>query len=100
MLQINDEAVEALRQMGDLHIRGIESDGEVELEIEEAKEPGVDDQLVARDGVKVYLAPVAPSALDDQVLGIHGHDDPFHFSFDEREERARPSRPVPAGARP
>jgi GNAT superfamily N-acetyltransferase len=29
MLQINDEAVEALRQIGDLRIRGIEADGEV-----------------------------------------------------------------------
>jgi hypothetical protein len=28
---------------------------------------------------------VAASALDDQVLGIHGHDDHFHFSFDEQE---------------
>jgi Fe-S cluster assembly iron-binding protein IscA len=88
MLQINDEAVEALRQIGDLHIRGIESDGEVELEIEEGKEPGVDDQLVERDGVKVYLDPVAASALDDQVLGIHGHDDHFHFSFDDQEQSA------------
>ncbi len=65
MLQINDEAVEALRQIGDLHIRGIEADGEVELEIEEAEEPGVDDQLVERDGVKVYLDPVAASALEE-----------------------------------
>jgi Fe-S cluster assembly iron-binding protein IscA len=85
MLQINDEAVDALRQIGDLRIRGTESDGEVELEIEEATEPVVDDQLVERDGVKVYLDPVAASALDDQVLGIHGHDDHFHFSFDEQE---------------
>jgi Fe-S cluster assembly iron-binding protein IscA len=77
MLQINDEAVEALRQIGDLRIRGIEADG--------AAEPVVDDQLVERDGVKVYLDPVAASALDDQVLGIHGHDDHFHFSFDEQE---------------
>jgi Fe-S cluster assembly iron-binding protein IscA len=85
MLQINDEAVDALRQIGDLRIRGIEGDGEVELEIEEVEEPGVDDQLVERDGVKVYLDPVAASALDDQVLGIHGHDDHFHFSFDAQE---------------
>ena len=85
MLQINDEAVEALRQIGDLRIRGIEADGEVELEIEEAAEPVVDDQLVERDGVKVYLDPVAASALEDQVLGIHAHDDHFHFSFDEQE---------------
>jgi Fe-S cluster assembly iron-binding protein IscA len=87
MLQINDEAVEALRQIGDLRIRGIEADGEVELEIEEATDPIVDDQLVERDGVKVYLDPVAASALEDQVLGIHAHDDHFHFSFDEQEEQ-------------
>jgi Fe-S cluster assembly iron-binding protein IscA len=85
MLQISDESVEALRQIGALRIRGIEADGEVELEIEEAAEPVVDDQLVERDGVKVYLDPVAATALDDQVLGIHGHDDHFHFSFDDQE---------------
>lgn len=85
MLQISDESVDALRQIGDLRIRGIESDGEVELEIEEAAEPVVDDQLVERDGVKVYLDAVAASALDDQVLGVHGHDDHFHFSFDDQE---------------
>ncbi len=85
MLQISDESVEALRQIGDLRIRGIEADGEVELEIEEAAKPVADDQLVERDGVKVYLDPVAASALDDQVLGIHGHDDHFHFSFDDQE---------------
>ena len=84
MMQIDDEAVEALRQLGDLRIRGIEADGEVELEIEEAAKPGADDQLVERDGVKVYLDPVAASALEDQVLGIHAHDDHFHFSFDDQ----------------
>ena len=84
-MQINDEAVEALRQIGDLRIRGVESDGEVELEIEEANEPVADDQLVERDGVKVYLDPVAAAALEDQILAIHGHDDHFHFSFDEQE---------------
>ncbi len=84
MMQIDDEAVDALRQLGDLRIRGIEADGEVELEIEEAAEPVADDQLVERDGVKVYLDPVAASALEDQVLGIHAHDDHFHFSFDDQ----------------
>jgi Fe-S cluster assembly iron-binding protein IscA len=84
MLQISDESVEALRQIGNLRIRGIEADGEVELEIEEATEPIADDQLVERDGVQVYLDPVAAAALDDQVLGIHSHDDHFHFSFDEQ----------------
>ena len=85
MLQIDEESVEALRQIGPLRIRGVEADGEIELEIEEAAEAVVDDQVVERDGVKVYLDPVAATALDDQVLGVHGHDDHFHFSFDDQE---------------
>jgi Fe-S cluster assembly iron-binding protein IscA len=84
MLQISDEAVDALRQLGELRIRGVESSGEVELEIEEATEPVADDQVIEREGVKVYLDPVAATALDDQVLGIHAHDDHFHFSFDDQ----------------
>jgi len=84
MLQINDEAVEALRRMGDLRITGVVDDGEVELEIVEATEPQMGDETIERDGVKVYLDPVAANALEDQVLGIHAHDDHFHFSFDEQ----------------
>ena len=86
MLQINDEAVEALRQIGDLRIRGVESEGEIELEIEEATEPMMGDETVERDGVRVFLDPVAANALEDQVLGIHAHDDHFHFSFDEQSQ--------------
>ena len=82
MLQISDDAVGALRQIGTLRIRGVEADGDIELEIEEASEPVVDDVVVERDGVEVYLDPVAATALDDQVLGIHAHDDHFHFSFE------------------
>jgi Fe-S cluster assembly iron-binding protein IscA len=86
MLQIDDEAVEALRQIGGLRIRGVESEGEIELEIEEATEPMMGDETVERDGVRVFLDPVAANALEDQVLGIHAHDDHFHFSFDEQTQ--------------
>jgi Fe-S cluster assembly iron-binding protein IscA len=85
MLQITEEAVDALRQLGALRIRGVESDGEIELEIKEASAPVADDVVVERDGVEIYLDPVAATALDDQVLGIHAHDDHFHFSFDDQE---------------
>jgi Fe-S cluster assembly iron-binding protein IscA len=85
MLQISDEAVGALRQIGTLRIRGVEAEGDIELEIEEATEPIADDVVVERDGVEVYLDPVAANALEDQVLGVHAHDDHFHFSFDEQE---------------
>jgi Fe-S cluster assembly iron-binding protein IscA len=84
MLQISDEAVDALRQLGTLRIRGVETDGEIELEIEEASGPVVDDVVVERDGVEVYLDPIASTALEDQVLGIHSHGDHFHFSFDDQ----------------
>ena len=85
MLQISDESVEALRQLGTLRIRGVEAEGEIELEVEEATEPVADDVVVEREGVEVYLDPVAADALEDQVLGIHAHGDHFHFSFDDQE---------------
>jgi Fe-S cluster assembly iron-binding protein IscA len=88
MLQISDEAVDALRELGTLRIRGVESEGEIELEIEEANEPVADDLVVERDGVEVYLDPVASSALEDQILGIHSHGDHFHFSFDDQDATA------------
>ena len=84
MLQISDASVEALRQIGTLRIRGVESEGEIELEIEEATDPVADDVVVEREGVEVYLDPVAANALEDQVLGIHAHGDHFHFSFDDQ----------------
>jgi Fe-S cluster assembly iron-binding protein IscA len=86
MLQIAEDAVEAFRQMGTLRIRGVESDGEVELEIEEAAEPIADDQVIERDGVRIFLDPVAASALDDQVIGVDAHGDHFHFTFDDQPE--------------
>ena len=56
------------------------------LEIEEASERVVDDEVVERDGVQIFLDPVAASALDDQVIGVHAHDDHFHFTFDDQPE--------------
>ena len=63
MLQIDEER--ARRVQGarlDPH-RGVETDGEVELEIEEAAEPvDDDDQIVERDGVRIFLNRVAADA--------------------------------------
>jgi Fe-S cluster assembly iron-binding protein IscA len=84
MLQIDDDAIEAFRQIGTIRIRGVEGDGEVELEIEDATEPVADDQVVEREGVRIFLDPVAATALDDQVIGVHAHDDHFHFTFDDQ----------------
>jgi Fe-S cluster assembly iron-binding protein IscA len=89
MLQIADDALDALRQIGTIRIRGVEAaEDEIELEIEEAEEPLMEDQVVERDGVKVYLDPVAANALEDQILGIHSHGDHFHFTFDEQQDAA------------
>jgi Fe-S cluster assembly iron-binding protein IscA len=84
MLQIDDGALDALREIGTIRIRGVEENGEVELEIEEAGEPSMDEQVIERDGVRIYLDPVAANALDDQVIGVHAHGDHFHFTFDEQ----------------
>ena len=84
MLQIAQDAVDAFKEIGPIRIRGVESEGEVELEIEEAGEQSVDDQIVEQDGARVLLDPVAASALEDQVIGVHAHGDHFHFTFDEQ----------------
>ena len=84
MLKINDEAVDALKELGPLRIRGIEDGEEVELEIEEASEPSDGDQVVERDGVRIFLDPGAATALGDQVIGVHAHGDHFHFTFDDQ----------------
>ena len=87
MLQIAEDAVDAFREIGPIRIRGVEADGEVELEIEEAQpsgEPSVEDQVVERDGARILLDPVAAGALDDQVIGVHAHGDHFHFTFDDQ----------------
>lgn len=86
MLQIAEDAVDAFKEIGPIRIRGVESDGEVELEIQEAGEQSVDDQLVERDGARILLDPVAASALDDQVIGVHAHGDHFHFTFDDQSD--------------
>jgi Fe-S cluster assembly iron-binding protein IscA len=86
MLQIAEEAVDALRQMGALRITAEEVDGEVEISIEDATEPAEGDEVVERDGAIVYLDAAAAEVLADEVLGVHAHDDHFHFSFDDQPE--------------
>ncbi len=87
MLQIDEEALEAFRELGSIRIAGVETDGEIELEIEEAAAPADDDdQIVERDGVRIFLNRVAATALDDQVIGVETHDDHFHFTFEDQPE--------------
>ena len=84
MLQIDEGAVEALKQMGALRITAEEVDGELELAIQDAEGPTEGDEVVERDGARVFLDAAASEALADQVLGIHAHGDHFHFTFDDQ----------------
>jgi Fe-S cluster assembly iron-binding protein IscA len=84
MLQIDDEAVEALAQIGPLRITAEQTDDGVELQIDDATEPHEGDEVVERKGARVFLAPAAVDVLGDQVLGVHAHDDHFHFTFEDQ----------------
>ena len=88
MLQIDDEAVAALTQIGTIRISAEEVDGEVEISIEEASEPSDGDEVIERGEVRVFLDQAAAEVLDDQILGVHAHDDHFHFSFEEQSEQS------------
>jgi Fe-S cluster assembly iron-binding protein IscA len=81
MLQIDDEAVAALAQIGTIRITAAEVDGEVEISIDEASEPSDGDEVIERGEARVYVDAAAAEVLDDQVLGVHSHGDHFHFSF-------------------
>ena len=84
MLQIDDEAVAALAQIGTIRITAEEVDGEVEISIDEASEPSEGDEVIERGDVRVFLDSAAAEVLDDQVLGVHAHGDHFHFSFEDQ----------------
>src|ERR671936_617335 len=53
MLQIDDDAVDALTQIGSLRISAEETDEGVELQIDEATEPQEGDEVVEREGGRV-----------------------------------------------
>jgi Fe-S cluster assembly iron-binding protein IscA len=84
MLQIDDEAVEALTQIGALRITAEETDEGIELQIDEATEPQAGDEVVEREGARVFLDGAAAEVLADQVLGVEAHGDHFHFTFDDQ----------------
>jgi Fe-S cluster assembly iron-binding protein IscA len=84
MLQIDDEAVAALAQIGTIRITAEEVDGDVEISIDEVSEPSEGDEVIEHGEVRVFLDPAAAEVLDDQVLGVHAHGDHFHFSFEDQ----------------
>ena len=84
MLQIADDAVEALNQTGPLRITAEETDGGMEIQIDEAADPSEGDEVVEREGVRVFLDAAAAEVLADQILDVHAHGDHFHFTFDDQ----------------
>ena len=84
MLEIHEDAVEALKGMGGLRITAEETDDGVELQIDDATEPAGrrrGRRARRRAGVP---RPAAAEILADQVLGVHAHGDHFHFTFDDQ----------------
>jgi iron-sulfur cluster assembly protein len=86
MLQIAEDAVDALAGLGAIRITGEEVDGEVELSIDDATEPQEGDEVVEQGGARIFLDAVAADALSDQVIGVHAHGDHFHFTFDDQSD--------------
>ena len=84
MLQLTEEAVEALQQIGTIRITAEEVDGDVEIAIDDASEPAEGDQVIEQGGARVFLDQAAADVLSDQVLGVHAHGDHFHFTFDDQ----------------
>ena len=84
MLQIHDDAVEALGQTGSLRVTAEETEDGVDVQIDEAAEPQEGDEVVERDGARVFLDAMAARVLADQVLGVHSHGDHFHFTFEDQ----------------
>jgi Fe-S cluster assembly iron-binding protein IscA len=89
MLQIAEDAVDVLSELGAIRISAEEVDeGEVELSIENATEPAEGDQIVEQGGARIFLDSVAAEALDDQVMGVEAHGDHVHFTFDDQPDEA------------
>jgi Fe-S cluster assembly iron-binding protein IscA len=86
MLQIDDDAAAALAELGPLRITAEEVEGDIEVGLDEAEGPEEGDQIVERDGARVFLDPTAAEVLADQVLGVHAHGDHFHFTFDDQPD--------------
>jgi Fe-S cluster assembly iron-binding protein IscA len=84
MLQIDDEAVAALKTTGSLRVTAEETDDGVEIQIDEAGEPHEGDEVIERDGVRVFLDAMSAEVLADQVLCVHAHGDHLHFTFEDQ----------------
>ena len=70
--------------MGSIRISGVEGDGEVELEIDEASEPSTATRSSSATACGSSSTRSPREALADQVIGVDAHGDHFHFTFDDQ----------------
>ena len=94
MLELTDEAVDTIKAMvaaegggdtGGLRIAADSNDDEVGLELSVEEAPTDGDEVVDRDGARVFLDPVAAEVLGDKQLSVHAHGDHYHFEILDRE---------------
>ena len=85
MLELTDDAVKEIKELADsggLRFVGKPGeDGSFEFEPSLADEPEDGDQVIERDGARVFLDALAAEKLDDQILEIESHGDHVHFNF-------------------
>ena len=104
MLELSDNAVREIKELtesGGLRFEGQEGeDGVVQFDPSLADEPEDGDQVVERDGAKVFLDALAAEKLADQILEIESHGDHVHFDFVAAGRRGRGRRRRPRRRRP
>jgi Fe-S cluster assembly iron-binding protein IscA len=85
MLELSENAVREIKELtdsGGLRFEGREGpDGSWQFDPSLADGPEDGDQVVERDGAKVFLDASAADKLADQVLEIESHGDHVHFQF-------------------
>jgi iron-sulfur cluster assembly protein len=85
MLELADGAVKESKELaGDGGLRFVGKPGEegsfrFDPSLADAPEDG--DQVLERDGARVFLDALAAEKLDDQILEVHSHGDHVHFDF-------------------
>jgi Fe-S cluster assembly iron-binding protein IscA len=94
MLELTDEAVDTIKAMvaaegagegGGLRIAADTTEEEVGLELSVEDAPTEGDEVVDRDGARVFLDAVAAEVLGEKQLSVHAHGDHYHFEILDRE---------------
>lgn len=85
MLELTDNAVKEIKELaGNGGLRFVGQPGEegsFQFDPSLADEPEAGDQVVERDGARVFLDALAAEKLTHQILEVESHDDHVHFNF-------------------